>query len=212
MPVPSSSITQLQSQWFQLSDLDRAQAVAAIRRSGTSIRQIALGLKFSESLLRHLLLARQAPPEDQALARQGRISTNELVRRSKAANIRRAERHRQAIALQRNESARKGADLICSWLLRTGLHRPSCEMIVDEVRRQLAMQDAVRSLPATSQTITLPVDKIIRHCKPPELADDSIDIVAWYAAWLCRWALYAFPDADVRDQALDQSLNGQWRR
>ena len=43
--------------------------------------KVAAQLQFSESLLRHLLLALQAPACDRDLARQGKISTNELARR-----------------------------------------------------------------------------------------------------------------------------------
>ena len=65
------SIAQLQSDWFKLSDLDRARAVLTIHQSGISIRKIAAQLQLSESLLRHLLLALRAPACDRDLARQG---------------------------------------------------------------------------------------------------------------------------------------------
>lgn len=80
-----ASISQLQADWFGLHYLDRAQRVAAIRRDGASIRQIAAGLHFSESNMRHLLLTLEAPVEYQELARYNPISTRELVRRAKIA-------------------------------------------------------------------------------------------------------------------------------
>ena len=67
----SSKISQLHSNWSQLHDLDRAKAVANLRRSGISIRSIARQLGCSESLLRHLLLALRAPAVDLAAARNG---------------------------------------------------------------------------------------------------------------------------------------------
>ena len=67
------SISQLQADWFGFSDLDRARAVLAINQTGISIRRIAAQLQISESLLRHLLQALQAPASDQDLARQGKI-------------------------------------------------------------------------------------------------------------------------------------------
>ena len=66
------SITQLQEDWHKLPDLERARAVQAIvSRSGLSIPKIAAQLQLSESLLRHLLQALQAPASDRDLARQG---------------------------------------------------------------------------------------------------------------------------------------------
>jgi hypothetical protein len=53
----------LKQAWPQLSDLDRAYAVTRISKSGMSRRRIATGIGTSESLLRHLLLALQAPPQ-----------------------------------------------------------------------------------------------------------------------------------------------------
>ena len=84
-----------------LPDLDRARAVRAIHKPGTSLRQLAKALKRSPTLLRHLLEALGAPPEDQLLARQGKLTTNEPVRRSKAAGIDRKTRQREALELER---------------------------------------------------------------------------------------------------------------
>src|ERR1035438_3246178 len=42
---------------------DRARRIAAIRRAGASIRQIAAGLHFSESNMRHLLWTLEPPIE-----------------------------------------------------------------------------------------------------------------------------------------------------
>jgi hypothetical protein len=209
-PIPS--ISQLQSNWFQLHDLDRARAVAAIRRSGTSIRKIADGLGFSESNLRHLLVALKASPEDKDLARRNQISTNELVRRAQAANMRRAERHREVLALERDEAAQKGADLICNWLLKTGLHGPSCAMIVDEARRRLASDEAAGIVPKVSKPLDLTIDEIIRRRRPDDLNDPTMDTISWHAEWLLRWAFWAFPDDQLRWTALDLALKGQWAR
>jgi transposase-like protein len=210
--APTSSISQLQANWFQLHDLDRAQAVAAIRRSGISIRKIARDLKFSPSLLRHLLLALKAPAEDQDLARHGQISTRELVRRAKAASTRRAQRHREVVALERDEAARKETDLICNWLLQTGLHGPSCVMIVDEVRRRLATDEAAGIVPKVSKPLDLPIHEIIRRRRPDDLKDPTMDTISWHAEWLLRWAFCAFPDEQVRWTALDIALERQWER
>ena len=83
--------------------------------------------EFSPSLLRHLLLALKAPAEDQELARHNQISTNELVRRARAANTHRAERRREVVARERDKAGRKGADLICNWLVEEQISGPDGE-------------------------------------------------------------------------------------
>jgi lambda repressor-like predicted transcriptional regulator len=85
MTSPSFAIAELQAGWHTLVDLDRGRAVFNIHRKGTSLRELARKLSCNESLLRRLLKAIQAPVEDQLLARQGTITTNELIRRAKAA-------------------------------------------------------------------------------------------------------------------------------
>ena len=91
------SIAQLQIDWFKFSDLDRARAVFDINQSGISIRKVAAQLHLSESLLRHLLQALKAPASDRDLARQGKISTNELARRAKAGL--RPPKHHEALTI-----------------------------------------------------------------------------------------------------------------
>jgi len=95
-------ILQLQADWFGLHYLDRARRIADIRSDGGSIRQIAAGLKFSETNIRRLLLTLEAPVEYQELARYNQISICELARRGKAASRRRET----AGAVSRDESQR----------------------------------------------------------------------------------------------------------
>ena len=193
----SSSIAQLQSDWFKFSDLDRASAVQSIKQSGVSIRKVAARLQFSEALLRHLLQALQAPACDQVLARQGKISTNELVRRAKA-----------GLFPAKHHETRMAADLICDWLLQTNLFGPAREMIVKEVQRKFRM---MKEAGLHSTAVAPPgtsVSRIIKCTEPAPLTDDSIDI-AWFAQWLCKWSFFAFPDEDIRDSALDLALQMQ---
>ena len=84
MTHPSQAIANLQAKWHILKDLDRAEAVLTIHKSGVSLRGLAKFLNCSHSLLRHLLRAFEASPEDLALARSGQITTHELARRSTA--------------------------------------------------------------------------------------------------------------------------------
>jgi hypothetical protein len=206
------SIAQLQSDWFGFSDLDRASAILAIKQTGISTRKVAAELHLSESLLRHLLLALQAPASDRDLARQGKITTNELARRAKAVGLLRLPDNSEAIELERVQATRIATDLICDWLLQTDLFGPAREAIVKEVRHKfLAMKDAGLHPSVTAPPGT-PIFRIIERTKPPALTDDSIDIVAWLAQWLCRWSFFAFPDKDIRDAALDLALQSQLGR
>ena len=143
------SIAQLQEDWHRLSDLERARAVQAIiSRSGLSIRKIAAQLQLSESLLRHLLQALQAPSSDRDLARQGKISTNELVRRAKAAGLHRSpDNNSEARELERVQETREAADLICDWLAERGQQGSYGKQILKEVRHEFAFREQDGSLP-----------------------------------------------------------------
>jgi hypothetical protein len=204
------SIPQLQSDWINLHDLDRAAAIRSIHSSGISIRQIATQLHKSESSLRHLLIALDAPAQDRALARRSQISTNELVRRSQAAGLRRTARHREEVELERARQTRKAADQICTWLGGIGLNKPNCEMIVDEVRRKFYALATAGQLPSRVAPSDLTLEQIIERTRPPERKNDSIDIINPFILWLLRWSFYAFPDPHVRDHALDIALERMW--
>ncbi len=91
-----------------LTDLDCARAICAIQLSGILTREIAFHLDCSESLLRPLLTALQAPPEDRHLTHRGKISTNELARRARAGGTRRTAKHREAREFERTQAALQG--------------------------------------------------------------------------------------------------------
>jgi len=99
------AITDLQSRWHTLNDLDRAQAIKPIHQSGMSLRNLASRLNCSPSLLTHLLQAAQAPIEDQVLAGQGALSTRALWRAAKALGARRIALHPEEIAFERERAA-----------------------------------------------------------------------------------------------------------
>jgi hypothetical protein len=203
-------IAQLQSDWFGFSDLDRATAIRAIHQTGVSIRSIAAQLHFSEALLRHLLQTLLASASDQALARKGKISTNELARRAKAGL--RPTKHHQSLTIDRDREIRIAADHTCDWLLQTQLFGPAREMIVKEVQRKFRMMKEAGLHPAAVARHNPAVSKIIVHTKPPVHVEESVDIVAWFAQWLCKWSFSAFPDKDIRDSALDLALQMQTGR
>lgn len=204
------NLQQLKRDWQQLSDLDRARRVVEIHnQSRLSFRKIAEVLGRTESLLRHLRRGLLAPAADIAAAQQGNISTNELIRRAEAHLRRQTAMREKSAQEKREDQAAQGARLICDWLRSTQLHGPSCEMILNEVRRELATREAEGTLPAAPQRSDVPVAEIIKRSKPPELVNDSIDLVGWYAHWLFRWTFFAFTDRDLRWTALDLALDQQ---
>jgi lambda repressor-like predicted transcriptional regulator len=99
------AITDLQSRWHTLNDLDRAQAIKPIHQSGMSLRNLASRLNCSPSLLTHLMQAAQAPIEDQVLAGQGALSTRALWRAAKAVGTWRIALHPEEIAFERERAA-----------------------------------------------------------------------------------------------------------
>jgi lambda repressor-like predicted transcriptional regulator len=211
MTTTSSAIADLQSQWYTLHDLDRAGAVFTIHQDGTSLRKLAKALNCSASLLRHLLTALQASVEDRLLARQYRISTNELARRSKAAGVRRSSMRDEALELERAQAARQGCRTICNWLNDEGIAKSYGEQIVDEARRLFAQAEQTGKFPPGAAPADMPITEIIQRCRPAELKSDSISFIARYAWWLALWTFHAFTDSWVRDSALDQALERQFK-
>jgi hypothetical protein len=212
MADTSPAIAKLQSEWQSLPDLDRAGAVFAIHRAGTSLRQLAKALSCSLSILRHLLEALQAPPEDRHLACQGKISTNELVRRGRAAGIGRATKQHEALELERAEASLKGCKAICQWLAAEGISGSSGAQIVDEARRLLVIAGESEQLPRDAAPPGMPTAMIIQRCRPAEPKTDAISFVAWFAFWLALWTAYSITDSAVRYQAIELALDRQLRR
>ena len=140
------------------------------------------------------------------------IPINELVRRSRAAGLKRAARNREEIKLERERQTLRAADRICEWLVETQMNAPNCEMIVDEVRRKLWSMAQAGLHPDRVAPPDTPIDEIIEQTRPPAIKDARIDIAGWYSEWLCRWSFFAFPDEDIRDNALDLALQRQQNR
>jgi hypothetical protein len=108
------SLSELQTKWPELREMDRAHNVHEIHKAGASFRELAKALNCSASLVRHLDLAAQAPLGDRSLARQGKISTRELVRRAKAANLQQSSKEHEALEFERTKAANAGCRLICN--------------------------------------------------------------------------------------------------
>ena len=206
------SISELQAQWANLCDLDRARAVKAINRAGMALRAIASQLNCSDGLLRHLLIALEAPIEDLVLARQGKISTNELVRRAKAAGRKREARHREEVALERERAARQAARKISDWLAAHNLQGPWGERVIEDVRWEYAGRERNGSLPPCPTGFEISFKELVDRCEPKWPMDDNVDFLNWFHEWLCRWTFFAFPDPYVRDTALDIALETESHR
>jgi len=212
MTDTSPAVAKLQSEWHSLPDLDRARAVYAIKQSGVSTRAIALQLHVSESLLRHLLHALQAPIEDRFLAKKRKTSTNELVRKARAAGIRRSSKHREALEFERTQASLRGCRAICDWLVKEDIPGSYGEQIVEEARRKLALAEEGKRLPRDAAPPDMPTAMIIQRCRPAEPKTDAISFVAWFAHWLALWAAYSMTDSWVRYNAIELALEKQFRR
>jgi hypothetical protein len=135
-----AGVADLQKKWQQLNDMDRALAIHKAHQAGASFRSLANTLNCSEALLRQLNLAAQAPPPYQFLARHGRISTRELVRRAKANLALQANKEHQALEHQRMQACQNVCDSICNWLARERLFKSDGEQIIDDSRRSWPTQ------------------------------------------------------------------------
>ncbi|MDR3411086.1 MAG: hypothetical protein P4L87_09125 [Formivibrio sp.] len=205
----ASTVADLKNRWDTLHVLDRAKAINTIRQSGISIRSLAVQLGRSEATLRRLLETARAPLLDRTLARQGKISTNELVRRSKAAMASRAAKNRETLECERTKAAQKACQEICAWLREEGLGEAHGEAIADEARRKMAAAEYFETLPASKAPLGTSLAEIIQRLRPPESINSDVGSVDWYADWLTRWAYFAWPDSSVRDKALGLALAKQ---
>ena len=210
MSETPSTITDLQAQWHALNDLDRAKAILAIIHSDNiSQRKLATLLNCSASLIRHLLLAAQARPEDRALARRGEISTRELKRRSTATTTRRTKMHHEALELERTKAALQGCKEILEWLVSEKIGRPYGEQVIGEARLQLAYAEQNDRLPRGTAPADMTRAEIIVRCRPAKPPTDEMNSMALYARWLALWVFYAMPDPRIRDQAIELALSNQ---
>ena len=202
------SIDRLAAKWRQLNDVQRGEALLSLREQ-TSLRALAKRLPSSESHLRNLVCAGQAPLADKILASEGEISTRELVRRSKAAAEARAAADKKALDLKRTKEAQRWSEVIGEWLDANGLGCSHGEPIVNEARRELVEAGRAGRLPKENPFKDKPIEEIILDSRPSPLEVDDVSAVAWYAIWLTRWSYFAIADTEVRDRALGLALNSE---
>jgi hypothetical protein len=214
-PMPDlsdKSIDELRSKWNGLSDLDRAQEIDTIRRSGVSIRRIARGLQRSESGLRHLLSCLEASAEDQDLARHNEISISKLSRRGRAAKEKRLAPPPEIVEARRNELARKAADLISNWITTEDHNGHHGKLIIERAIREIEEGERDHSFPAIPKHAATSPELIIRRCRPEGRHESGVARINWYGQWLSRWAYFAFEDPLIRNSALKKALDQQKKR
>jgi len=202
----SQAVADLQAQWHILPDLDRAETVFTINRSGVSLRRMAKALNCSEALLRHLLRALGASHEDLKLARCGEISTRELARRSLMTLPGRISIHREALEFEITKTAIRGRETVRRWLVEQSLENPYGVQVTKEARWLLDKAEKSGKLPSGKAPLGLTTDEIIQQCRPPVPKAQNAEVVSWYARWLALWTYYAIPNARARQQTLELAL------
>jgi transposase-like protein len=204
----SENIATLQKKWPTLNDLDRARAVHQIHQAGTSYRKLAQALHCSESLLRNLNQAAQASALDQALARKGKISTRELVRRAKADQAVRKAKERKAAEQKRAKLVQLVADKICEWLDQEGFSSSQGEAIVDNARWLLNDAETSGNLPPPPPAPPgTPLTEIVEKLRPSRSITEGADEFGAHALWLLRWVYFALSDSIARHKALSKALD-----
>jgi hypothetical protein len=184
----SQAIVSLQARWNSLADLDRAEEVSTVHESGVSLRGLAKKLTCSEGLLRHLLQARQASPEDLTLARAGRITTSELVRRSVVARTAMPIIPRQPTQAETAKAAVNGFATVGTWLAEQNLQNSYGIRVVKDARELLVNAEKARTLPTQKAPNGLTLKEIIERCRPPKPDTQGGEVFTWYARWLAIWA------------------------
>lgn len=211
MPNTSPSAADLKAKWHELSDLDRAKAVRDLKQSGLSTRAIALEIAASEASLRRLLEALQAPLVDQGLASEGKISTNELIRRAKAAKVIRAAKQGEALNLKREQQSIKGSKTICDWLISEKVPTNYGAQIVGEARRLLINAEESNQFPPGVVPPGMATAEIIQRSRPEQPKEHDESQIVWRAYWLAVWVYRAMPDELVRYKAVELALEKQRR-
>lgn len=202
-----TTVEDLRAQWTTLHDLDKAESIKRIQKGGTSIRSLAKELGLStESHLRYLLTAAKAPMPDRILARQGKISTRELVERSKRAAKAEAEKKRVSEQEKRVKESKIWSTRICRWLQEQDLAWAHQENVIEETQRELMLADISGDLPKTKVPKGVKLETIIDRTRPTESRWEQALRIYFFISWLAHWTLFAIPDQIVRDTAIADAL------
>jgi len=82
------------------------------------------------------------------------------------------------------------------------------EQTLDDANHIFVDAEHDGKLPPDKAPEGMSVEDIIVRCRPKNLCDDTGDVYDGqiprerYALWLYRWAYYAFPDTELRHEAL----------
>jgi len=202
------AVANLQNAWPDLHDVDRALRIKQILDIGMGGRTLARAIGCSEGLIRHLRIAADAAEEDLQQARAGTLSTCQLVKKVLSRRKEQEEIMRANLKAQAQLAAQQGAEKIFSWL-GSELSSSYAEQTLDEANRMLANAEYAGKLPTNRVPVEMSVENIISYCRPKNLLDDSAAVdcdaeipLSRYARWLAHWAFYAFPEPEVRHEAL----------
>lgn len=212
MASTSTAIADLKAQWPNLNDLDRAKAVRDLKQSGASNRELALHLPVGESTLRRLLKILEASAEDQLLAHDGKITTNEVIRRAATAKAGDAVRQGEALKLRRTKASIKASEAICDWLRSENLGTSNRRQVVGEARQLLIDAQKNNQFPRGVTPPGTTVTEIIKGSQPLQPMPMDEGDIQWRAVWLAEWVYRAFPDDWVRYKAIEIALEKQFNR
>jgi hypothetical protein len=140
------------------------------------------------------------------LARHGKISTRELVQRSKLAAKAEAEKTRASEHERRVKESRNWSTRICRWLQELNLAWAHQENVLEETRRELMLAELSGTLPKSDVPKGVALKTIIDRTRPSESSWEQVLWIYFYISWLAHWTVVAIPDQIVRDAAIAEAL------
>lgn len=182
-------IEDLKMNWSRLSDPEKADRLVRIASTEISGRKLAMLLGRSESLLRHIKTMATATAADRELVRQGKLSTRAFVART-------ATSRRSIVCLRE-------AIEILEWCRSQPLLDCDICQVIGEAQRILADCTEAGTLPRQKAPEGISLQEIIGRTRPTQ--DKESIFISYFAAWLARWSVFAYPDAAIRGAALEEA-------
>jgi hypothetical protein len=185
------AVADLQCGWQTLPDVDKGEKIAVILKHGTSGRTLASALKCDEKQVRNFAKIASTTDRDKAQAREGAISTRELVRRANMREQRHAVAAIKRAKANREKRALSACENVLSWFIVERLGPADAEQIVDRTREHLVACEMEGSLPKMVVPAGMSMEEIIKRLRPFQRPD--LSLVEHYAVWLARWLYSRFP-------------------